>query len=326
MASIFVQIPAYHDLELERTLESLYSNSSGDNLINVGIHFNYYEHMPISIEKCFSQRRKNGEVRKIINKAPIGLGASLSRYLANSLYDGEDYYLQLDSHMRLRKNWDRIVIEDFEYLKKNYKSNIVMSAYPNMYTINGTASDHTHFSAWSNFPAESNSVEMNDINWIGHAIGAQIKKKEDRCKERNLTDNRHNNISGAFTFSTGEIHPIYTPLPNVIIEETILSMKFISKGFNIVGRLREVAKHLGPHPYMLSLSGRNDVHDESYEVFLLEYPRRLARVDFADLHPVSRDIHIIKNQLIENPEERYILFNEMSLNEYLELSDLEMIS
>lgn len=321
MASIFVQIPAYHDLELERTLESLYSNSSGENLINVGIHFNYYEHMPVSIEKCFSQRRENGEVRKIINKAPIGLGASLSRYLANSLYDGEEYYLQLDSHMQLRKNWDRIIIEDFEYLKKNYKSNIVMSAYPNMYTH-----DYIHFSSWVNFPAESNTVEMNDINWIGHAIGAHIKKKEDRCKERNLTDNRHNNISGAFTFSTGEISSIYTPLPNVIIEETILSMKIISKGFNIVGRLREVARHLGPHPYMLSLSNFNDVYDESYEAFLLEYPRRLARVDFADLHPVSRDVHVVKNQIIGNPEEKYILFNGMSLNEYLELSDLEIVS
>ena len=73
MASIFVQIPAYHDLELIKTIDSLYSQASGDNTINVGIHFNYYENLPEEIEYCLSKKFLNGRIKSIINKAPAGL-------------------------------------------------------------------------------------------------------------------------------------------------------------------------------------------------------------------------------------------------------------
>lgn len=326
MASIFVQIPAYHDLELENTIKSIYLNCSKSHIINVGVHFNYYDHIPEIIDKCLSVKYDNGRVKSLINKAPHGLGTALSRYLANSFYDGEDYYLQLDSHMKLRKNWDEIIIQDFLFLREHYASKIAISAYPNMYTNSMIGPKSTYSGPWVDSPSDSNRLDMNDINWISYAIGLKIATQEDRCVERNITDNRHNNVSGAFIFSTGDINNIFTPLPNVIIEETILSMKLISSGFNLVGRIREVARHLGPHPYMLSLNGSNNIHDGGYEQLLLEYPRRLSRIDFSDLHPVSNDIDIVRNQLTGNPEEKYILFNGMSLNDYLELSDLEICS
>jgi hypothetical protein len=323
--SIFVQIPAYHDIELVNTIDSIYLNASGENTINVGVHFNYFDNLPYQVEKCLSNKFNIGAIRSIVNKAPDGLGASLSRYIANSLYDSEDYYLQLDSHMILRKNWDALLIEDFKYLEQYYDSKIAISAYPNMYTRNKDGRVINNLGSWIDSPADSNDVDMNDINWISHAIEFQIKPKIDRCIERNPTDSRHNNISGAFLFSTGDMSQIYTPLPNVIIEETILSMKIVSSGFNVVGRLREIARHLGPHPYMLTLNGFDNIRDEEYEKLLLEYPRRLARVDFAELHPVSRDINIVKDQLTGNPKDGYILFNNMTLNEYLELSELEIV-
>lgn len=321
-----MQIPAYHDLELENTIKSIYSNCSNNHIINVGIHFNYYERIPETIDRCLSSKYGNGSIKSLINKAPNGLGTALSRYLANSFYDGEDYYLQLDSHMKLRKNWDEIIIQDFMFLREYYTSKIAISAYPNMYTNSMAGQVVTYSSPWIDLPSDSNRLEINDVNWISNAIGVKIAVREDRCAERNITDNRHNNVSGAFIFSTGDMNSVFTPLPNVIIEETILSMKLISSGFNVVGRIREVARHLGPHPYMLSLNGFNNIHDDGYEQLLLEYPRRLSRIDFADLHPVSNDMDVVKNQLVGNPEEKYILFNGMSLNDYLELSDLEICS
>ena len=326
MASIFVQIPAYHDIELEKTINSIYSSCSGENIINVGVHFNYYDNIPTVIDKCFSAKYQYGDVRSVTNKAPDGLGASLSRYIANSLYQGEDYYLQLDSHMKLRKNWDKTTIEDFEYLKIQYDSKIAISTYPGAYTYTKTGDAEVNYAQWKNTIPNSNVIEINDINWIANILDMKINPKPDKCDTRNATDNRHNNVSGAFIFSSGEINSIYTKLPNVIIEETILSMKLVSMGFNVVGALREVALHLGPHPYMLTLNNFNNEHDEMYEKLLSEYPRRLARIDFAHLYPVSRDIDIVKNQLIGDPEEKYILFNGMSLNDYLELSDLEICS
>ena len=125
MASIFVQIPSYHDFELYRTIKDCYDKSSGNNKINFGVHITYFDKKEYEIPDLHG-------IKINVSKAPENIGVGMARYLANEFYDGEDYYLQIDSHMRFEQNWDDILINNYKkYLSEG--TNPVISAYPGAY-------------------------------------------------------------------------------------------------------------------------------------------------------------------------------------------------
>ena len=105
MASIFVQIAAYQDYELPRTIIDCIKNSSKENTINFGVHL-CYEQDNISVPDL-----SNIKFEK--SMSPKNMGVGIGRNIANSFYDGEDYYLQIDSHMRFDPGWDKNLINDY---------------------------------------------------------------------------------------------------------------------------------------------------------------------------------------------------------------------
>lgn len=125
MSSIFVQISSYHDFELPRTIIDCLKKSSGENTITFGVHIVYYENDEIKIPDILNIKYEK-------HKAPENIGVGVGRYIANSFYSGEDYYLQIDSHMRFREDWDKSFISNYlEYKKEGL--NPVISAYPSSY-------------------------------------------------------------------------------------------------------------------------------------------------------------------------------------------------
>jgi hypothetical protein len=57
-------------------------------------------------------------------------GVGSARYKCQKLYNGEKYYLQIDSHMRFIKNWDKIYID---MLNSCPYDKPILSTYPNAY-------------------------------------------------------------------------------------------------------------------------------------------------------------------------------------------------
>jgi len=128
MKSIFVQISAYHDYELHKTIIDCIAKSSGVNELSFGVHVCYkdvdditYVYLP--------------NVQYIKSKAPEGLGVGHGRYLANEFYNGEDYYLQIDAHTRFAQDWDINLINDHDlYTEQGCKP--ILTAYPSGYSYN----------------------------------------------------------------------------------------------------------------------------------------------------------------------------------------------
>ena len=318
--SIFVQIPAYHDYEIINTMDSLNVFSSGESIVNVGVHFNYYNELHEDIENMLNRKFSHTKISKEINKAPTALGPSISRQIANSFYDGEDFYLQIDSHMKFRNNWDLELIEDFKKLSNIYRTKIAISEYPYSYTYNEKKEG-----GWWHPPRNSNIVNESDIKWIERLIDKQIRPLEDKCESRNILDNRHNHVSGAFLFSTGSMHEIYTKEPNVLLEETILSMKLVSKGYNVVGPSVQTVKHMNSHPFMHSEEGASNQMCDEYKQMLKQYPRRIARIDFGHMDLNNNDNESVKNEILGISTKNNFLFNGMSFSEYLQICSLEAI-
>lgn len=103
MASIFVQIAAYRDLEVTPTILDAIKQSSGNHTINFGVHTVYVDESEINVPDL-------PNVKHAESKAPENIGLGIGRALAHQFYDGEDYYLQCDSHSRFIENWDEVAI------------------------------------------------------------------------------------------------------------------------------------------------------------------------------------------------------------------------
>ena len=125
MASIFVQIATYRDLEVTPTILDAIKQSSGNHTINFGVHTVYVEESEINVPDL-------PNVKHAESKAPENIGLGIGRALAHQFYDGEDYYLQCDSHSRFIKNWDEVAMHSV----LNYQIQGIHKPLLTMYTAN----------------------------------------------------------------------------------------------------------------------------------------------------------------------------------------------
>lgn len=140
MASIFVQIAAYHDYELPKTILNAIENSSGKHKIHFGIHNCYREPNHIFIPNV--NVVEHVSLKVIESQAPENIGVGASRFMANSLYDGEDYYFQIDSHSRLVKNWDTGLVDCLREYQKCGVKKPLLTAYPASYNYDDCLTEH----------------------------------------------------------------------------------------------------------------------------------------------------------------------------------------
>lgn len=131
--TIFVSIASYRDPDCKNTLSNLFANAENPARVFVGI---CEQNAPLEEkEKCSLQDAEMSEkfrhhVRKIQMHHQDARGPTFARYLCTTLWNNEDYFFQLDSHMRLVKNWDSKLIKILTDLQKETKNEkIVLSTY-----------------------------------------------------------------------------------------------------------------------------------------------------------------------------------------------------
>jgi hypothetical protein len=128
-SKIFVSVASYRDPLLTSTIDSLLTNQSGENEIIVGVcmqdteenynEFKYKDH-PNVITRFVPYQEAKG----------VGVARNL---IQQEIYTNEDYFLQIDSHSKATKNWDKILINQ---LDKCPTQKAILSTYPNNYDPN----------------------------------------------------------------------------------------------------------------------------------------------------------------------------------------------
>lgn len=126
MPSIFVQIAAYRDFEVTPTILDAIKQSSGNHQINFGVHFVYLDESEINVPEL-------PNVKFTTSKAPENIGLGIGRALAHQFYDGEDYYLQCDSHSRFIEGWDEVLIHSVLDYQIQGISKPLLTMYPANY-------------------------------------------------------------------------------------------------------------------------------------------------------------------------------------------------
>jgi glycosyltransferase involved in cell wall biosynthesis len=116
---IFVQIASYRDPQLIPTIENMLENAKRPKNVVIGVARQFH---PEDGFDDLSKYEKDKRFRVLNIPYTESKGVCWARNQVQQLYGGEEYTLQIDSHMRFEKNWDDEMIKMIKQLqKKGYK-------------------------------------------------------------------------------------------------------------------------------------------------------------------------------------------------------------
>jgi len=106
---IFVNIACYRDPECQWTVKDLFEKATYPDRINVGICWQFD---PNEDKHCFEIITRPEQVRIMPVDWREAEGVCWARYHTQQLWEGEEYTLMTDSHMRFVPGWDELMIAE----------------------------------------------------------------------------------------------------------------------------------------------------------------------------------------------------------------------
>jgi hypothetical protein len=227
MASVFVQIASYHDFELGKTIADISVKASGEHEIFFGVHHCFYKEREIHIPSV-------PNLKIIESQAPDNIGVGIARGLANSFYDGQDYYLQVDSHTRIYPNWDRSLINLVNRYLDEGISRPLLTAYPGSYSYDDNLREYNEYTA----DVTAISFAQKPAMFATQLIPSQLAITPDQ-------GDIQRSVSAGFIFSTGDFADVgFNEKIMFWGEEILLAASAYTNGFELRIPDRQYAYHL----------------------------------------------------------------------------------
>lgn len=131
---IFVSICSYRDTKCTATVESCFKMAKYPENVFIGL---CQQNAPGDVE-CVSDdneflKKYSNNIRIINVNHYEAKGPTWARYLCSTLYRGEEFFLQIDSHSLFAKDWDVHSISQIKTLKSRGVKKPVLSHYPRSY-------------------------------------------------------------------------------------------------------------------------------------------------------------------------------------------------
>jgi hypothetical protein len=123
---IFVQIAAYRDPQLIPTIENMLENAKRPKNLVIGVARQFH---PEDGFDDLSKYEKDKRFRILNIPHTESKGVCWARHQVQQLYGGEEYTLQIDSHMRFEKNWDDEMIKMIKQLQKKGHKKPLLTGY-----------------------------------------------------------------------------------------------------------------------------------------------------------------------------------------------------
>ena len=232
MERIFVSVASYRDKECPKTISSIFKNAKNPERIYVGICQQNKE----NDMRCISFTDPN--IQQYMNNIRLNSipyteakGPTYARYLCSKLWNGEEYYFQIDSHTRLIKNWDEKLINMNKILSKRNKKNVI-SHYP------PSVDDYDKNTINSNVTAICTAF-FNERGMISFGGAEHIKTKNE------LKENAF--IAAGMFFCSSEFLKDIPYDPNLdylfVGEEILHSIRFWTNGWDIYTPSENIAFH-----------------------------------------------------------------------------------
>lgn len=131
--SIFVSVASYRDPRCWDTILDLFTKAKYPGRVFVGVvEQNKYDDAEASSkEACLKPsetRVPQKQIRTLKLDYKEAAGPTKARYLASTLYKGETYYCQIDSHIKFVQDWDQKCIDEIK--KCHIPGRSLLTTYP----------------------------------------------------------------------------------------------------------------------------------------------------------------------------------------------------
>jgi glycosyltransferase involved in cell wall biosynthesis len=228
MDKIFVQIASYRDPQLVLTVADMLERAKNPEALTFGICWQYDDEEDTTI----FDDKPNFRIKKFHYSESEGLG--WARNVTNSLYDGEKYTLQIDSHHRFVDNWDEIVLED-------YNQALQVSEKPVITTYCTPFDPEECRCKYNPLPSLMSQYEFS-YDKLLMSMPWYIQDYQQRTKVI-----RARTISGHFYFTSGNFIKEVPYDPDIYFggytEETTLSVRAFTNGYDMFSPYRMVMWH-----------------------------------------------------------------------------------
>lgn len=224
---ILVSIPSYRDSEVIPTVESLISKCSKPSRLRV-IIFNQGNSEDFDLVNRFLNST-DIDILHVEVDARDARGAGWARAEIQSYYDGEEYYLHLDSHIQFSDNWDILLDTDLK-AGELLSEKVVLTAYLPGYEFQ---------SGQRVVPTKSpTNFELNTTHGLVGAVGRNVPE--------GLFPQRCYFFSGHFAYAHGEYIKDVPYDPEIFFfgEEISQAIRSECAGYTLYCPSKYVAAHL----------------------------------------------------------------------------------
>ena len=128
--TVFISLASYCDPLLHFTLQRALATAADP----ASLHFAVVDQSPESVRQPLPQELAPARLSYLRIDPVYARGPCWARALAMTLYDGEDWFFQIDSHMEFEDGWDQRLIAQASELLPGRKG-VVLSAYPNPFVF-----------------------------------------------------------------------------------------------------------------------------------------------------------------------------------------------
>lgn len=118
--TIFVSIASYRDDECKDTVIDIFNKATNPTNVFVGVvQQNTADQKEDCFDKCdaCATRKRAGYIRVLNFSHLDAKGPTFARYQASKLWRGEEFYLQIDSHLTFEQGWDDTLIDQMRATK-----------------------------------------------------------------------------------------------------------------------------------------------------------------------------------------------------------------
>ena len=225
---IFTQLASYRDPELVPTIEDMLIKAKHPENLTFGICWQYDDTEPINM----FDDRPEFKVSKHPYTESQGLG--WARHITNTLYSGETYTLQIDSHHRFVQDWDEIILQDFNQA-------LMVSEKPIITTYCAPFNPKDESSTWILTPSLMSQYEFSGDKLL-MSMPWYIQDYKKRMKVI-----RARTMSGHFYFTYGKFIEEVPYDPDIYFggytEETTMSVRAWTNGYDFFSPYRTVMWH-----------------------------------------------------------------------------------
>lgn len=223
--TLFVSLAAFCEPHLRLTVEQLFAQATHPQRVFVGLVDQSDELNPEWLGNFPLRRNIN-----YVGVSPIdSRGVSWARSIAFSLYNDQDYLLQIDSHTLFDKGWDETLIQQFEQLQ-NVHPQPLLTTYPPGFHFDPQGR------AVADEPGKSNDIFMieRDPDSVLSKDRAVLRFKV-RREQSEFTHLQGFHVGACFLFTLGSFTQSvpYDPYLYFRGEEQSLSLRAHAKGFQV---------------------------------------------------------------------------------------------